>query len=82
MGCENTQTHPKQASVDLNQSSFLWKSLSMTFTHQAAPVDTHPSRLLVAGRAIEHAAKIVVEVVAQGQTAEFTGVRAWKGKAW
>lgn len=48
-------------------------------THQAASVDTHWSRLLVAGCAIKHTAKVVVEVVTQGQTAQFTGVRAWQG---
>lgn len=50
-------------------------------THQAAPVDTQSSRLLGAGRAIEHTAKVVVEVVTQGQAAQFTGVRAWQGRA-
>lgn len=46
-------------------------------THQAASVDTHSSGLLVAGRAVEHTAKVVVEVVANGEAAEFAGVRAW-----
>lgn len=54
---------------------FFQKSLSMN-THQAAPVDTHASGFLVAGRAIKHATKIVVKFVTQGQTVEFTGVRA------
>lgn len=42
-------------------------------THQAASVHTHSSRLLVAGSAVEHVAKVVVEVVANGEAAEFTG---------
>lgn len=64
----------KQASSTSFQL-FFQKSLSIN-PHQAAPVDTHASRLLVAGRAIKHAAKIVVKFVTQGQTVEFTGVRA------
>lgn len=50
-------------------------------THQAASIDTHCSRLFVAGCAIEHTAKVVVEVMTQGQAAEFTGVRTWQGKS-
>lgn len=50
-------------------------------THHAVSVDTHRCRLFVAGCAIQHAAEVVVEVVTQGQAAEFTGVRAWQGRS-
>lgn len=45
-------------------------------THQATSVDTHCFRLFAAGGAIQHTAKVVVEVVTQGEAAEFTGVGA------
>lgn len=50
--------------------------LNPVTTHQTASIDTHSTRLLVAGCAIKHMTKIVVEVVTQGQAAQFTGVRA------
>lgn len=56
-------------------------TVGVTLTHQAAPVHTHPPRLPVAGRPVQHAAEVVVEVVSQSQTAEFTGVRACEGQA-
>lgn len=63
---EETPTHTNTHSVDA--------------THQAASVDTHRSGLLVAGCAVEHSAKVVVEVVTQSQAAQFTGVRACAGE--
>lgn len=66
----------KAISAALTQTSLSTQSY---FTYQAASVDTHCSGLPVAGCAIKHAAKVVVEVVTQGQTAQFTGVRAWQG---
>lgn len=53
---------------------------TLTHTHQTAPVHTQRSGLLVAGRAVEHAAEVVVKVMTEGQTAEFTGVGAWQGR--
>lgn len=55
--------------------------LNPVATHQAASIDTHSTRLLVAGCAIKHTTKIVVEVVTQGQAAQFTGVRACQGRS-
>lgn len=54
---------------------------SVVATHLAVPVDTHGSGFLFTGCAIKHTAKVVVEVVTQGQAAQFTGVRAWQGRS-
>lgn len=55
-----------------------WHTHRLGTTHQAASVHTHCSWVLVAGCAVKHSAKVEVEVVTQGQAAEFTGVRAWQ----
>ena len=73
---EKTNTHIKRDTHTHTHTHTL-----VARAHQAASVDTHRPGLLVAGRAVEHAAEVVVEVVAQGQAAQFAGVGAWRGRS-
>lgn len=76
---ENKEIHNRSAlNLLCGKHRKHWHTHRPGTTHQAASVHTHCSWVLVAGCAVKHSAKVEVEVVTQGQAAEFTGVRAWQ----